>query len=333
MILLQLILGKVLYSNKKKVENELVAKNLSEIFELDYNEVLTKVSSNSSVETIVKKVEQDKITKLKTWLDENKITSGINIDEDVKRTYPYNNLACNVIGFCGTDNQGLDGLECTWDDVLKGTPGKITTSTNVARQEIPDENKQEISAQNGSSIVLSIDYNIQSIVEKYLKQAVIENNCREGGCAIVMDPETGDIKAMATYPDYNLNDYFSPNDSLLKSGWNKLSTDEKNSAIMEMWRNKASSAIYDPGSTFKLITSAIALEESVVSTDTANDFNCSGSYKVSGQNIKCWKYPLSHQTQSLRKALCNSCNPAFMQLGAKIGTPTFYKYMRAFRIV
>lgn len=333
MILLQLTLGKISYSNDKEVDNELVAQKLSEIFELDYEEVLKKVTSNSSVQTIAKKIEQDKVDKLETWLKENKITSGINIDEDSKRTYPYNNLACNVIGFCGTDNQGLDGLECTWDDVLKGTPGKITTSTNVARQEIPDENKQEIPAQNGSNIVLSLDYNIQSIVEKYLKQAVLDNNCKEGGCAVVMDPETGDIKAMATYPDYNLNDYFSPNEYLLNSGWDKLSTDEKNSAIMEMWRNKASSAVYDPGSTFKLITSAIALEENIVETDNSGDFYCSGSQKVSGRKISCWRSYDPHGSQSLRDALENSCNPAFMQLGNKIGVSTFYKYMRAFRIV
>ena len=142
-------------------------------------EVLEKVNSSSSVSTIAKKVDQDKITKLKQWLDEEDITSGINIDDDVKRSYPYNNLAANVIGFCGTDNQGLDGLESTWDSVLKGTSGKIVTSTNVSGQEIPDENKQEIPPQNGSDIVLSIDYYIQSIVEKYLKQAVIENNCED----------------------------------------------------------------------------------------------------------------------------------------------------------
>lgn len=319
-----------MYSNNKKVEDAFVARNLSEIFELDYNEVLEKVNSTSSVSTIAKKVEQDKITKLKEWLNEYKITSGINIDEDVKRTYPYNTLAANVIGFCGTDNQGLDGLESTWDNVLKGTPGKIVTSTNVSGQEIPDENKQEIAAQDGSDIILSIDYKIQVIVEKYLKQAVIENNCEEGGCAIIMDPETGDIKAMATYPDYNLNTPFTPNETLLQSGWDNLSSDEKNSMIMEMWRNKASSAVYDPGSTFKLITSAIALEENLIETDNETDFFCSGTHKVSGQTIQCWKYPQSHQYQSLRKALNNSCNPAFMQLGAKIGVSTFYKYMRAF---
>ena len=312
------------------MDNEFVAKNLSEIFELDYNEVLEKVNSSSSVSTIAKKVDQDKITKLKQWLDEEDITSGINIDDDVKRSYPYNNLAANVIGFCGTDNQGLDGLESTWDSVLKGTSGKIVTSTNVSGQEIPDENKQEIPPQNGSDIVLSIDYYIQSIVEKYLKQAVIENNCEEGGCAIIMDPETGDIKAMATYPDYNLNTPFTPNESLIENGWDNLSSDEKNSTIMEMWRNKASSAVYDPGSTFKLITSAIALEENIVETNTENEFFCSGSYNVSGHTIRCWKYPQSHQGQSLRRALENSCNPAFMQLAERIGVSTFYKYMRAF---
>lgn len=321
--------GKVRYSNDKKVDSELVATGLSKIFELDYNETLEKVNSTSSVQTIARKVEQDKITELKEWMSENKITTGINIDEDSKRSYPFSNFASSILGFCGTDNNGLWGLENSLNDILTGTPGKIVTSTNVAGQEIPDENKQYVAAQNGSDVVLSIDYYIQSVAEKYLKQAVIENGCERGGNVIIMNPETGDILAMANYPDYDLNSPYTPNESL-SEGWDKLTSEQKTSSLYEMWRNKAASATYEPGSTFKLISASIALEEGITTPDVENDFYCSGSYEISGESIRCWKYYDPHNGQSLRKALQNSCNPAFVQLSERIGVSTFYRYLRAF---
>ena len=222
------------------------------------------------------------------------------------------------------------GLESTWNDVLNGTPGKIVTSTNIAGQEIPDDKKQYIAAQNGSDIVLTIDYNLQALAEEKLKQAVIENGCLGGGNVIMMDPETGDIKAMATYPDFDLNNAYVPNSSI-SEGWEELSADERMNKLYEMWRNKATSSTYEPGSTFKLITSAIALEENIVGPDDPDEFYCNSYYIVDGQRINCWRnyYPL-HNSQSLRQALGNSCNPAFMQLGARIGVARFYKYMRAF---
>ena len=167
---------------------EKIARALSDIFELDYNSVYEKVDSNSSFKTIIRKVENDKISQLETWMKENKISRGINIDSDSKRYYPYNNLASSLIGFCGTDNQGLYGIEYTWDDVLTGTPGRVTTLKDSQSQEIPDENEVYIPAENGSDIVLTIDYNLQSIAEKYLKQAVTENSCSRGGNVIMMDP-------------------------------------------------------------------------------------------------------------------------------------------------
>ena len=321
--------GNILYSNNKKVEPEFVAKGLSEIFNLDYNEVLEKVNSSSSVSTIARKVEQDKITTLREWLSENNITAGINIDEDSKRSYPYSTFASSILGFCGTDNEVLWGLEFSLDDTLKGTLGKIVTITNAAGQEIIDDNKQYIAAQNGSDVVLSIDYKIQSIIEKYLKQAVIENGCQGGGNAIVMNPETGDILAMANYPDYDLNSPNTPNEWLAE-GWDALSSDEKVSKLYEMWRNKAVSATYEPGSTFKLITAAVALEEGLVLPDTENEFNCPGYHYVDGKKIDCWRSYRPHYGQSLREALQNSCNPAFIQIGQKIGVTTFYRYLRAF---
>ena len=307
---------------------EKVSKAFSEIFELDYEEVHNKVISNSSIQTIAKKVEEDKINKLKAWMDENKIYSGINIDTDTKRYYYYSNLASNLIGFCGDDNQGLAGLEYYWNSVLTGTPGKITTSQDAAQDIILTDNENYIPAQNGSNITLTIDYNIQSIAEKYLKQAVAENNCGRGGNIIIMDPSTGDILAMASYPDYDLNAPFSPNESLSKE-WDGLSQTAKSAALQSMWRNPAVSNTYEPGSVFKVLVSAIALEENLVETDTPGIFSCIGYQEIYDTKIKCAKTS-GHGYQSLREALEHSCNPAFMQLGAKIGKETLYKYFEAF---
>ena len=307
---------------------EKVAKALSDIFELDYNEVLVKVTSTNSVETIAKKVDSEKVDTLKKWMKDNEFSSGINIDEDTKRTYPYNNLASNLIGFCGSDNNGLSGLEYYWDSTLTGTPGRVTTAIDAAQDSIPDEDEKYIAAENGSNITLSIDANIQSIVEKYLKQAVEENNCKNGGSMILMDPSTGDILAMATYPDYNLNTPFEPNDALLAT-WDTLSSEEKTNSLYKMYSNKVVNETFEPGSVFKPIIASIGLEENIVQTDTAGDFYCNGSQKVADISINCANRS-GHGSQSLRNALENSCNPALIQLGSRIGVSTMYKYFQAF---
>ena len=316
-------------SKIKKENKEKIAKAFSEIFELDYEETLAKVNSTSSFETIVKKVEKDKITKLQEWMKETETYSGINIDEDVKRYYPYGTLASNLIGFCNTDNDGQEGIELKWNSVLSGTSGKITSIENAAAQLIPDKNETYIPAENGNNITLTIDANIQTIAEKYLKQACIENDCKSGGNVIIMNPSTGDILAMATYPDYDLNSPRTPNDNL-SSTWDSLSSEEQVNSLIKMWRNKAVSDTYEPGSTFKIITAAIGLEENVVSTDTPGDFYCSGYELINGIKINCWKYQTTHGSQTLRQALMNSCNPALMQLGKRIGAQTLYKYYEAF---
>ena len=211
---------------KTKALKEKVAKAFSEIFELDYEETLKKVSSDSSNEIIARKVENDKIEKLEAWMEENDLYSGINIDEDTKRYYPYDNLASNLIGFCGTDNQGLWGLELKWNDILTGTPGKVTSAQNAVQDLIPYEDTTYIVPQNGNDITLTIDANVQQIAEKYLKQACEENNPEEGGNVIIINPNTGDILAMATYPDYNLNDPYTM-DFIPEKKWDKLSGDEQ----------------------------------------------------------------------------------------------------------
>lgn len=321
------------FIDKDSVENttniqKKVAKGLSEIFDLDYNEVYNKVTSSSSIQTIIKKVEEDKIIELKNWMNENEISVGINIDTDSKRYYYYNNLASNLIGFCGDDNQGLSGIEYYWDSTLAGTPGKLTTTQNSKSDIIQDNNENFIAAKNGSNITLTIDINIQTIAEKYLKQAVIDNKCTRGGNIIIMNPTNGDILAMASYPDYNLNTPFEPNEVLSKD-WESMSKSARNSALQNMWKNTAVSNTYEPGSVFKVLVSAIALEENLVKTDEPGVFSCNGEQNVAGTIIKCAKKS-GHGFQSLREALEHSCNPAFMQLGQKIGKELLYKYFKAF---
>ncbi len=314
-----------------KTDNkEKVAKVFSDIFALDYEETLQKVNSEKEVETIIRKVEKEQIDSLKSWMSENNASSGINIDEDSKRYYPYGSLASNLIGFCDTDNQGLEGLELYWDSVLTGTPGKITGSQDAVSEFIPDENETYIAAENGSDITLSIDANIQTIVEKYLKQACIENDCGNGGTAIIMRPSTGDILAMATYPDYDLNNPRSAPSSFDVTTWNAMSSTDQLNELYQVWRNKAVSNTYEPGSTFKIITASVGIEENLVSTDTSGDFICNGYEMVSGTKINCWKNVTTHGSQTLRQALMNSCNPALMQLGQRIGAETLYKYYEAF---
>jgi len=319
-------------ADKTKVKKEKVAKAFAEIFELNYEEVLEKVNSESTTETIAKKVEQDKITKLEEWMKENEIYAGINIDPDNKRYYPHDNLASQILGFCGTDNQGLYGIESYWDDVLKGVAGKITTLGDAVSEEIPDTNLEYIPAENGSNITLTLDINVQKIIEKYLKQAVDENNCEYGGNVIVMNPKTGDILGMATYPDFNLNTPFTPNTEELLGKWETLSSEERVAELNNMWTSKSIGSLYEPGSVFKIITAAVALEENVVETDTAGDFYCSRYEKVDGVPIYCWR-DTAHLSQTLRQALGNSCNPAFIQLGQRVGKETLYKYYKAFGLM
>ncbi len=316
--------------NEKK---ELIAKKLAEIFDLDYETVLKKVSKKSSIETIVKKIEKDKADELRIWLLENNIDTGVNIDEDSKRYYPYSNLASQVIGFCGGDNQGLDGVEAKYDDVLSGTAGSISRATDATGEEIGTDGEVYTPAINGDDIILSIDMTIQSIVEKYLAEACIDNSCTDGGNIVVMNPKTGDILAMATYPSYNLNEPYTINNDELKSNWDNMEQSEKSKNLQAMWRNKAISDTYEPGSVFKLITASSALEEGITDTDRSGEFVCTGSITVAGARIKCWRYYRPHGSESLRQGLMNSCNPVFIGLGQKLGVDTYYKYLNKFGLL
>ena len=316
--------------NISKENKDKVAKALSEIFELDYEKVLKKVNKISSIENIVKRVDKEKTDKLRVWMEENNLYTGINIDEDNKRYYPYSNLASHVIGFVGSDNQGLDGIEAKYNEILTGENGSISKMLDAKGNVIGNggENYQE--SMQGNNLILTIDMNIQAIVEKYLEEACIENVCTDGGNVIVMDPRNGDILAMATYPYYDLNNPYKINNKELEEIWKELDSSQKSLSLQAMWRNKAVADTYEPGSTFKLVTASAALEEKLAVADKAGAFSCTGGIEIAGVRIKCWRYYRPHGSQSLRNGLMNSCNPVFIGLGQKIGAKKYYEYLKKF---
>ena len=228
-----------------------------------------------------------------------------------------NNLASHVIGFCGSDNQGLDGVEVKFDEILKGTKGQIKKLTDGKGGNLLEGSEEYVPAVDGKDIVLSINMSVQAIIEKYLKQACIDNVCTDGGNIIVMNPKTGDVVAMATYPDYNLNEPYEPNTEELKATWESMTSSDRTKALQQIWRNRAIADSYEPGSTFKLLTASAALEEGITTTDKAGEFNCSGGIEIAGTRIRCWRYYRPHGAQSLRDALMNSCNPVFIELRSK----------------
>ena len=312
-------------------EKEKVATELTQLFNLKYEDVLKKVSKKTAIETIAKKVDKNQTKELRLWMETNNITSGINIDEDTKRFYPYNNLASQIIGFCGSDNQGLAGIEAKYDNELKGEKGKILKMTDAKGIDITDTSEAYEPAKQGNDLVLSIDATIQGIAEKYLKEACIDNVCTDGGNILLMNPQNGDILAIASYPDFNLNDPYTINNEELKANWSNMTATERSNALQAMWRNKAISDTYEPGSTFKLVTASTALEEGIVaSTDKEGEFCCTGYIEVAGVKMKCWRYYRPHGPESLRQALMNSCNPVFIGLGGKIGVTKYHEYLRKY---
>ena len=320
-------------SNISKENKEKVAKALSNIFELNYEKVLKKVNKRSSIETIIKKVEEEKADELRKWMLENNIETGINIDEDTKRYYPYTTLASQLIGFCGSDNQGLDGIERKYNDVLAGTNGAIQRATDAKGEKIGNDGENYSKPIDGNDIRLSIDMTIQAIVEKYLEEACIDNKCTDGGNIVAMNPKTGDILAMATYPNYDLNEPYKINNIEMQENWENIEQAEKTKALQGMWRNKAISDTYEPGSVFKLITASASLEEGITDTDNKGEFCCTGGITVGGARIKCWRYYRPHGSESLREGLMNSCNPVFIGLGQKIGVEKYYSYLTKFGLL
>lgn len=313
------------------IENkEQVAKDLAEILELEEDDVLAKLNKNVSLVTIKSKVGEDAATAVYEYVLENEI-NGIKVDESTKRVYQYNNLLSHVLGFTGTDGQGLYGLELQYDEELSGVPGKIVGSADGKGRETPYKEEQYVEPIDGYDLVLTVDATIQSIVEKNLAKAVKENEANYG-TIIMMRPDTGEILAMATYPDFDPNNAFEPNTEELMSKWDSMTTKEKSEALNDIWRNKAISNTAEPGSTFKIVTASAVLEEGLVTIDQAGAFNCAGAMKIGGWTIRCWRHPRSHGSQSLRQGIMNSCNPVFMQSATRIGIETYCEYLEAFNL-
>lgn len=306
---------------------EELAHKLADLLGLEYEDVYEKVTSKTALVTIAKNVTKETTDLLRTWISDTK-TAGVKIDESTKRYYPNNSLAAHVLGFVGTDNQGLYGIEKTYEDILTGIPGRIISETDGKGNDIPLSSEQYYAPQNGRNLVLSIDSSIQYFAEKYLEKAVIDNDCEKGGVAIVMKPSTGDVLAMAVKPDFNPNEAFGPYNDEQVISWDVMSSEEKKKIRENMWRNKAISDTYEPGSTFKVITASAAIDSGFATCD--DHFNCSGSITIGGATMKCWRYYRPHGTQTFTEALGNSCNPVFIQLGLKMGKEIFYKYVDAF---
>ncbi len=313
---------------------EFIAENLSEILDLDYDEVLEKTKNTGSwYVTVAKKLEPELADKVRKFKQDNKL-KGVRLESDTKRYYPYSSLACHVIGFVGTDNVGLDGIEAQYNSALCGTSGKYMRATNAYGTDLLfNQFEGYYGAENGCDVVTTIDLSIQHYVEKTLYQAVEDYDIQNGAGAIAMDVNTGKILAMASIGGYDLNNFLDISDEA-QAIIDGAQTDEEKEQLLAdaqrlQWRNKTLSDTYEPGSTFKIITLSMALEEGVVDLD--DSFNCGGSVQVQGRTapVKCWKTE-GHGGQTLTQAVQHSCNVAFVNIGMRIGAETFYKYCDAF---
>ncbi len=308
-----------------------VCKILSSILNLDYEDVKKDVTKNSRYEIIKSKIESEAAQKIRKEIADGNLP-GISIVEDSKRYYPYKNFAAHILGYAGSDNQGLSGIELKYDDYLTGESGRIVTAQDVRGVEVSYEYEHYYSSKDGCSLVLTIDEVIQHYVENELETAIIENDAKNGACAIVMDIKTGEILAMATKPDFDPNSYAKITEASALEAIEAAQTDkEKNELVAaarnKMWRNKAVVDTYEPGSTFKILTSAIAIEENLIPDNKT--FYCSGSTEVAGTRIRCWKAG-GHGMQTFAQAIQNSCNPAFIEMGALVGKDNFFKYVKGF---
>ncbi len=317
---------------KTEEERKTIASGLSEILELDYEIVLKQTQKKTYYEKIKSRIEKTTADKVRAFISEHKLGSIVGLDETTKRYYPNNSLASTVLGFVGTDNQGLSGLESYYDENLSGTDGRVRAAKNARGADMPFSYEKIVEAQTGNSLVLTIDKYIQYVAEKYLEKAVEENNVTNRGCVIAMDPNTGGILAMATKPDFDPNTPFAITDEKTLAALEELKDTEEyndafNKAQKEQWRNKAISDTYEPGSVFKIVTGSAALEEGVVFL--TNSFSCPGYIVIAGTRYHCHKHA-GHGTQSLGDAFANSCNPAFIQIGQNLGVKSFFKYFQSY---
>ena len=307
-----------------------IAHGLSQILSLSYDEVLEKLNQKVSYVVIKRSIELDLADKVRKFISEGGYGDIIGLDESSKRYYPNDTLASSVLGFVGDDNQGLYGVEYTYDDNLTGTPGRVIASKNAQGADMKFSYEYVEEAKKGDSLILTIDTYIQEIAEKYLDEAVEENKVADRGTCIVMNVKTGAILAMAVSGDFNPNDPFtlpSEYQKQLKGLTGKKKQEKKVELQNKMWRNKAVSDTYEPGSVFKIVTCAAALEENL--TSLSSSYSCSGKITIAGQLYHC-HLKEGHGTQTLSESMQNSCNPVFITLGQLLGVKTFTKYFKAF---
>lgn len=308
--------------NTQVKEPEKVSQILSEKLDLDYDWVYKKVSNKVALERIKSKVSKSVADELRALN-----LAGVKVDEDTKRYYPYKNLLSHVIGFVGKDNQGIIGLEVKYEEYLKGSQGKLLMETDGHGRRRDSLAERRIKPVPGDHLVTTLDVNIQEYVEQALEK-IVEVKGAKRGAIILMNPQNGAIYAMANKPDFDLNEPFTINDDAIRASWDQYSTKEQNEMLNKMWRNFSINDTYEPGSTFKIFTSAIGLEEKAVSEESS--FVCTGSKAVGGHNIKCWRSPRSHGAQSFVEGVQNSCNPVFMEVAERIGPEIFSDYMVKF---
>lgn len=328
----QVVMSPVNFKNDK--QRQAAAKGLSEIFDLEYNDVLDDTKQQSHYVIVKRRIESDereKVLELIDTLKKDYSCSGvIQLLDDYKRYYPKNSLASSVIGFTGSDDQGLEGIEYEYDSYLSGTPGRIITAQNARGTDMPFRYEQNVESEDGNNVYLTIDETIQSICEKYMQKGVEDNNVLNKGVCIAMDVNTGAILAMVTTDGYDLNNPYelsAKDKKKIKSTPKKKQAEAESAALSNMWRNKAVADTYMPGSVFKMCVASAALEENLVNEKTS--FTCTGSILVEGETIHCSNIA-GHGTQNFVEAISNSCNPAFIQIGQMLGAGKFRQYYQGF---
>lgn len=325
---------KISDEDKREKIRTTIAKGLSEILEVEYDTVYENTDKNSYYVIVKKKIDKATADKVRQFISDNKdleITKYIGLDETTKRYYPNDSLASVVLGFVGSDEQGLAGVESYYDTELTGIAGRVVAAKNAAGTDMPFTYEKVEEATQGNSLVLTLDSYIQYTAEKYLETAIEQNQIAERGAAVVMNVKTGAILAMAVKGDYNPNEPFvlsAEDQAKVDAVENEEEKSELRSNLLNrQWRNKAVSDSYEPGSVFKIITASIAIEEDLVYKNTS--FYCNGRITVAGQGYGCWKHG-GHGSQDLSMAIANSCNPAFITIGQLVGVSTFSKYFKAF---
>ncbi len=313
----------------------LIAEGLSEELDVSYDFVLKQTTYTSYLDrTIQREVGEEQADRVRSFIDEYGLQQMVYLQATNTRYYPYSDLASHVLGFTGSDGTGLYGLEYSYNTLLKGTNGRYITARDAQGNEMPYAYKEYVEAQDGYNVKTTLDVFVQSALEEQLKTAYLESNGQNRAAGIVMDVNTGAILGMAVYPDFDLNDPWSLDDqSLLRLGLSGHAegseeyTTMKQQLLLNMWSNKAITESYIPGSTFKIVTASMALEEDVVELNEV--FSCIGYKEVSGHKIHCHK-TVGHGSLTFVQGIQQSCNPVLMTLGARIGGSTFYSYLKAF---